>query len=325
MESTDIRIDVCVATFRRPALLQTLLESLSEQRLEEFISFRVVVVDNDPDESARATLEALRDRLPYPLLYALERQRGISYARNRALECAEADYIAFLDDDEFVEPEWLQQLYDTMQRFNADAVFGPVAAVLPDAAPAWARSHPSFARRSRPSGTSLQSGGTGNVLIRRSALGAPPQRFAETFALTGGGDSDFFYRLHLQGGRLVWCDSAVAYEHVPNERLTTRWVYRRAFRGGQCFARVFVARKTRLSKSVWFVKKVSQVAAGVGLLPFVYAVSYPRYVKLRCRVYAAIGQLTGLVGSTLQYREYESASYRPDGNGTPPNFGHYRN
>lgn len=324
MKSTGSRIDVCVATFRRPALLQVLLESLSGQRLEECISFRVVVVDNDPDESARATLEALRVRLPYLLVYETERRRGISYVRNRALECADADYIAFVDDDEFVEPEWLQRLHDAMQRFSADAVFGPVVAILPDAAPAWARSHPSFSRRSRPCGTSLQSGATNNVLIRRSALGEPPQRFDEAFALTGGEDSEFFHRLHLKGGRLVWCDSAVVYEHVSNERLTTRWVYRRALRGGQCFARVFVVRKTLLSKSMWFVTKVTQVATGVGLLPFVYAVSYPHYVKLRCRVYAAIGQLTGLAGRILQYREYESASYRPGGDRIPPHLGRNR-
>jgi succinoglycan biosynthesis protein ExoM len=108
---------------------------------------------------------------------------------------------------------------------------------------------------------------------------------------------------------MIWCDEAVAYELVPNERLNTAWVCRRSFRGGQCYARVFVDRYRTLKKYFWFVKKSMQLLGGLLILPFLRIVSYTVYVRMLDRVFAACGQLTGLLGDAYQHKEYASRHY----------------
>lgn len=303
-----ISIDICLATFRRPHLLAEALQSLGRLEIAGF-RIRVIVVDNDQQASGRDTVEAFRQSVPFEVVYDVEPIQSIPLARNRALSHVQSDYFAFFDDDEIVPPNWLAKMFATMQKYNADVVFGPVESLLPTDAPDWARVQPSFRRAHHTTGTPLEHGATNNVLIRRVALGQPPQLFDPTYALSGCEDTDFFYRLHLAGARLVWCDEAVVTEHVPESRVTLRWLRRRGFRSGQSFVRVFVRRYPFRRRAIWFVTKLLQLASGITVLPFARIVSYPTYVRLNVRIMAALGQLS-VVFSNYIYEEYHAHRYR---------------
>lgn len=301
-------IDVCIATYKRPQLLKDLLDSLLKQRLDP-IQMRLIVIDNDSQGSARPVVERLQSECQASLIYDIEPQQGISSVRNRALSHVKADFFAFVDDDEVVSPDWLVSLFRTIEHYKADAVFGPVVQVLPDNAPEWARKSRMFRRNRHPTGTIVKHGGTGNVLIRRSALGYPPQTFDVTFSLTGGGDTEFFYRLHLAGKRLIWCDEAMVKESVPQERLTRKWVWQRGYRGGQSFARIIVVKYPWWRKTVRFINKLGQAICSFFALPVARLFSGHLYVDMLARSGAAIGELSALI-SKKYFSEYDSKRYR---------------
>lgn len=306
--SDIIFIDICLATFRRQHLLAEALQSLARLETDGF-NIRVVVIDNDRDATARATVETFRQSVLFEVIYDVEPNQGIPLARNRALSHVWGEYFAFFDDDETVPAGWLTTLLNTMRRYDADVVFGPVERLLPPNAPHWAQVQPSFGRVHRATGTRLEHGATNNVLVRRAALGQPPQLFDPVYGLSGCDDTDFFYRLHLAGRRLVWCDDAVVTEHVPESRVTLKWLRLRGFRGGQSFARVFVRRYPLRKKAVWFVTKVLQLLGAIVIAPFARIVSHPAYVRLSVRIMAALGQLS-VVFSNYVYEEYHAKRYK---------------
>src|SRR5690349_18827718 len=92
------RVDVCVATYKRPRLLEKLLSDLRQQQLPTGVAVHVIVVDNDVEESARAVVAGFQGS-SMSLEYISEPKRNIALARNRALECAQGDLVAFIDDD----------------------------------------------------------------------------------------------------------------------------------------------------------------------------------------------------------------------------------
>lgn len=234
-------ISVCVCTYHRHDLLEKLLASLAAQRTDGKFEVEVVVVDNDRAGGAQEVVEAASRQFPQlRLKYAVEPTQGISYARNRTVALAAGDYLAFIDDDEYAEPDWLAALFETLQRYAADAVFGPVLPKFPAGSPTWAIRSGLFDRLRFATGTQLTSGDskTGNALLRavwpRRRIPTP---FDVHFAHSGGEDHDFFVWMEAAGGGLFWCDTAVAYEEVPLARLSLRSVLKRRFRASVTYWR----------------------------------------------------------------------------------------
>ncbi len=298
-----IGVDVCVATYRRPGLLANLLESLARQALEGIV-LRIIVVDNDPAEGARSVVEAFEKKNGFEVIYAVEPTQGISHARNRALKFVRGNYFAFVDDDETVAEDWLKKLLEAAAKYDAAAVFGSIESVPPLDAPEWVRRHYFFNRKKFKTGTVVRVGSTANVLVRREALKSLSQMFDPAFALTGGEDSDFFFRLYLAGQKMVRCQEALVYDHVAADRLTLAWILRRGYRAGQSYARVFVGHRSWPGKAAWALGCLALMLGGALALPWVWLGSRWAAVSLLTRVCYYAGKLSVLFGSGLYFQEY---------------------
>lgn len=231
------RVAICVATYGRPVMLRALLESLAGLRFSgPAPELRVVVVDNDADQGAREVVDAARAALPMPVRYEVEPERNIARARNRSVAAAlqdGAEWVAFVDDDETVDPGWIQALLDAQARYGADVVAGAVRARPgPDAAP-WVERSRLFGTAAQPTGTLLTVAQTSNALVSARLLRGPDP-FDPAFGVSGGSDSQFFIRHQRRGARLVWCQEAVVEEWIPGSRVRAGWILRRAFRVGNC-------------------------------------------------------------------------------------------
>jgi len=302
-----MHIDICVATFQRPKLLEKLLSSLLGQEIHSGVIYRIIIIDNDADASAKGVVENLADLAAVDLIYDVEPEQNISLARNRALSHTlnTADYIIFVDDDEYASVDWLQNHIDTAVDLCADVVFGPVIPVYPENAPDWVVQGKFFERERVPTGSIRRHGGTGNTLVKRKVFNELPSKFDPAYGLTGGGDTELFWRLGKTGATMVWCDTAIVYEHVPFARMNVKWLLRRAFRGGQNYPRVFIRSLSINKKLIWGGKRLIFAVVSIMYLPL--AMFQGKAVRVRAlqRVYSCVGQLIGL--TRYQYLEYKES------------------
>ncbi len=88
------RVDICVCTYRRPYLEET-LRSLAALELPAWLTARVVVADNDTQPSARALVETVSAALPFEVRYVHCPASNISLARNASSSTRSAWYSAF--------------------------------------------------------------------------------------------------------------------------------------------------------------------------------------------------------------------------------------
>jgi succinoglycan biosynthesis protein ExoM len=230
-----LRVAVCVATCRRIDGLERLLHALDAQALPDSLArMEIVVVDNDPEGSARRLCEEASSWLDTPLTYRVEKRPGIAQARNTALETAlpGADCIAFIDDDEIPEPGWLAELLEARRRHRADAVTGPCLPRFESPPPAWIERGGFFARPRHPDGALRDTAYTHNALIDTRTLETLGSYFDPRLGLSGGEDNEFFGRVADRGHRIVWADRAVVHDCVPADRAQLGWILRRAFRVG---------------------------------------------------------------------------------------------
>ena len=224
-------VDVCVCTFRRASVWDT-LASLAAQKGAP--PMRVVIADNDDTPSAMPVAQRAQTELGLNVCYVHAPACNISIARNACLDAARADLIAFIDDDEIAEPNWLTSLISRIGEYGA--VFGPVPARYPAEAPNWAvKGDFCSTRPTILAGGEIKTGYSGNVLLRRAAIGE--LRFDPELGRVGGEDTMFFAILHTRGVKLGYAPEAVAGEAVPANRLRLAWLLRRSFRAGQTAAR----------------------------------------------------------------------------------------
>lgn len=236
--TVDRPVLIGVLTYRRPALLADALPLLRAQLADLGdlpAGSCVLVVDNDPDASARATCADVPG-----VRYVHEPQPGIAAARQAALDAAPGDaLLAFIDDDEHPEPGWLRHLVGTWVRCDRPA--GVAGRVLPayQAEPSdWVVAGGFFVRRSLPTGTPIQAAGAGNLLLDITQVNRLGVSFDVRLGLKGGEDTLFTRQLTHRGGRLVWCEEAQATDLVPADRTTRQWILQRAFSHAGAAARV---------------------------------------------------------------------------------------
>jgi len=213
-------------------MLAKALEGVLSQNTNDNFTFEVVVVDNDCNRAAEDTVRRLQLQTGIRIIYDCEPEQNISLTRNRTIRNAEGVLIAFIDDDEFPEQNWLLELFNTYLQFSADGVLGPVLPYYEGSLPNWLVKSDLCVRSSFPTGTpltNLRYMRTGNVLFRKGILPDDELAFDPQFGRSGGEDYDFFKRMLKRGHSFVWCDEARVLEHVPIERQIKSYLIKRAF------------------------------------------------------------------------------------------------
>lgn len=232
-----VQVDVCICTYRRPYLAET-LRSLAALELPANIKARIVVADNDAAPSARELVASIAPSLPFESIYIHCPSSNISLARNACLDAASGDFLAFVDDDSTVKEKWLAALIETADATGADAVLGPVQSVYAPTAPGWMRRGDFHSTSPVWVDGQIRTGYSGNVLLRRASPHVDGRRFNLALGKTGGEDTEYFSQLHTDGGQIAYAADAVVVEPVPENRAQLQWLAKRRFRSGQTHGRL---------------------------------------------------------------------------------------
>jgi succinoglycan biosynthesis protein ExoM len=301
-----MNVSLCIATHRRPGRLAALLSDIAQQDRRPS---EVIVVDNDAAGSAQPVVERfVAEGAPFPLRYEVQPVRGIALTRNRTVQLASGDWIAFIDDDERPPKAWLQRLVDAAARYEADGVLGPVLPVVPPEAPAWIRRGRFYDVPELASGGAvpLNKLRIGNALVRGDRLRAEPGPFDTAYGLKTGEDGDMLARLVHKGAKIVWCREAAVQEPVEPRRLRLEWLLQRGLSGGQEFARMTLAGRygpvTGVRRTYLFLRALAQLIIALGLTIATCPMGRHHAARWLIAASANLGKLTVFFG--WHYSEY---------------------
>lgn len=238
-----VEITISLSTYKRPQMLLECLHSLLQLTLTK--SYEIVVIDNDSNLSGKPIVEnisGIASDLGIPLYYYNEPEQNIALARNLGIEKANGNYIAFIDDDEKADKEWLFHHSNMIASYPCDGVWGPVVPIVPDSFPAWLKASGVFGPENRTTGTSLSGTdcATNNALVKKAILISRIGPFQKEMGRTGGSDIELFSYLKHQGATFRWCNEAIVYEEIEKKRGCIWWHLQRAYRTGWGLSRISV-------------------------------------------------------------------------------------
>lgn len=286
---------IIIPTYRR---LDTLIPAVRSCIAQEGAEpYEIIVIDNNPDGSAREAVAGLAAESPVPVHYVPEPRPGISHARNTGVAAAQGRFLAFLDDDQRAGPGWLSDHLATLRRFDAGVSFGPIHPEFPSGAEVPGVALWRYTRDEKiPSGSPmpnrsplLGSPGISNTVIDRENCVLDPQPFDLAYGFAGGEDTLLFRQLLQRGCRMVWCAEAGVQETIPASRLTERYLLRRAFNGGQVSASTWGALHPPARGAMVTVMAAGVVQAGLFALPTLFCRLLRHPLWLSCAVQLAAG------------------------------------
>lgn len=300
-------ITICIATYKRPLMLEHLIKSISKCNIDESLikDVAIVVVDNDINKTAQQIIIELNGQISdkFKLHYFNEPAKGIANVRNELIKKAfhfDPDYLIFIDDDEYTTSEWLNELVKTIINNNSDAVRGPVFAVLDKTVSRYISCW--FERENYPDSTRLYNLKTGNLILRCTSLKKYNVWFDSRFNIIGSSDSYFGIQILKKGAKINWSAKAVTYETIPKERANLKWLIKRIYRYASTYTYVLKLEKeyVKLSKKIL----VSFVYLVIGICSTILMIiPFKRRYWGILKFANGLGGLAGL--GNLLYKEYK--------------------
>ncbi|MFB6295415.1 MAG: glucosyl-dolichyl phosphate glucuronosyltransferase [Halobacteriales archaeon] len=197
----------------------------------------VVVVDGNDDLHERVREDYGNHESV--VVHCNDENRGLSYSRNRGVELASGDVVAFMDDDAVADERWIEELVETYERHDALAAGGRMT-------PAWVAGEPDFLppefywligvtyRGFPEEETEVRNTFSSNLSFRREVFrelgGFRPHMGKQGTNDLQGGETELCARLREEYGEGVMYnpDAVVAHKVFPF-RTRAPWMVERAF------------------------------------------------------------------------------------------------
>jgi len=216
-----VLVSTVIPTRGRPELLLRAVRSVLAQTLREIEA--VIVIDGE-DPATKLALETLAREDERVRVVALPTSVGGSDARNRGVDAALGEWVAFLDDDDEWLPGKLQAQVEAVTASTAPVVIGTckIIARTPGNDYVWPRRMPEpgeqiceylLARRTLSRGEgSIQ---TSTFFVRRSLMQAEPFKSGQLKHQ----DTEWLLRVgQLPGAKAVFANEVLAIHYIEEER-----------------------------------------------------------------------------------------------------------
>lgn len=259
-------LSLVVTTFNRAHLLKRTLGSIAALERPSDFKAEVLVVDNNSRDATAATLAAIAARWSgLPLRLCLESRQGLSHARNRGAAEARGQWVAYMDDDQMIAPDYLVEFRRALRGPQAEIIGGRIEyrheAPLPDWLPPLIRTVGQLdlgaAPRLLDPATDLLKGG--NFGIRRDTLesagGFDPGLGRVGSILLAGEEDELQRRVSAAGGKLLYWPGLMQFNVLEPGKLHKRYWRRHAF-GWGCTQ--VMARPPMQRLAAWQVRATAQ-------------------------------------------------------------------
>ncbi len=218
----------------------------------------VIVVDSASTPPCRELVEEYASSIP-GLTYLREDAPGLSRARNRGMQHAAGDIVAFVDDDAAPRSDWARRIVEPFSNPGVGCVGGACLAFFPDCKrPRWLSDRLlQFAgitrfETAREARSSAEWPFGANIAFRREALeavGGFPEQLGRTGdALLSGEESAAIQAMRDAGWRVVLHPDAAVDHAVPGSRCVSRYYWQRLWWAGVTRARMGRGRGRTLAR-----------------------------------------------------------------------------
>jgi len=230
-------LSIIICTYNREKYIYNALKSIAENDFPTS-EYEIVLINNNSTDHTESECKRFQsDYHQIVFQYFIETNQGLSYARNRGITEAKGDILIYVDDDAFVNKEYLRAYYDLFtQRNEVYAAGGPIIPHYETKPPKW------FSYFTRELITSyLYQGnkigkfkrkfpGGGNAAYRKEVFEKTGVFNVELGRkgnnLVGAEEKDIFDKMTSLNMGILYIPNAILYHIIPDTKLTNDYFNR---------------------------------------------------------------------------------------------------
>jgi glycosyltransferase involved in cell wall biosynthesis len=232
-DAQDLDLTVVIPTFNGADRIPQVLDKLRSQVTPPSLGWEVIVVDNNSQDSTAQIIQQWQTEWlnAVPLKYVFEPNQGLAYARQCGVDHAQANLIAFLDDDNWPKENWVSEVVNFSQQYPKAGAFGgrikgvfetvPDASIKPLLRFLAIRDNGNHPYQFQPEKIQLPPG-AGLVVRKQAWLNCIPKTLRNV--TRGGNDYEISLRM-AKGGWEIWYNPGMEIDHfIPNFRLERQYL-----------------------------------------------------------------------------------------------------
>lgn len=231
-------LSLIICTYNRDKYLYGALQRIAENGYP-VDAYEIVLVNNMSTDNTESECQRFQNDYPgIDFRYFLETQQGLSFARNRGIQESRGDTLVFLDDDSYIQPNYLINLQHQLEVCpDADAFGGKIDPVFESGeAPKWLSKWNyswvsaidlgdkvcQFKGKAFPIGANMgiKKAMLSKIGVFNTELGRSKKN------LMGGEEKDLFERIRQQGGNIYYFPDVAVQHVIPPSRTTIDYVKR---------------------------------------------------------------------------------------------------
>ena len=303
-------VTIIICCFNSVKRLPETLNHLKSQVVSENIPWEVIVVDNASTDGTGDKAKELWGELPgVPFQVVHEPKQGLIHARITGYKSARYEFMSFIDDDNWIAPDWVSIVYEKMIQNPEVAVLGGSSTpVFESDPPPW------FDQFQYGYGVGSQAESEGILPYGKILWGTGAHRrsawkliFDRGFSpvligrkgkkLLAGEDNEIAYMLLLAGWKFLYDPNLVFQHYIPSSRLNWRYVCRMS--RGYGHAQIYIQHYLRIIKhrTIFRIKYLKEIVFDILCLlkhpiALFYGINFMKEGDLEVlKVNALIGQL----------------------------------
>ncbi|HAN39423.1 MAG TPA: hypothetical protein DCQ29_11020 [Chitinophagaceae bacterium] len=132
-----VSLSVIICCYNSESRIERVLEHLARQVTDASLLWEIILVDNNSTDNTVKVAEAYwKERNSGIKLYTcFESTPGLSFARNKGITESEGEYIIFCDDDNLLSSNYVQSMFNLLDKNKSIGIAGAIAEPLYETEP----------------------------------------------------------------------------------------------------------------------------------------------------------------------------------------------
>lgn len=296
-----MKLSAIICTYNREKYLPMAIDALLHQKRVVSGDLEIVIINNNStDKTEEISLSYKENSFKIPVIYSTESKQGLSHARNKGIEVATGELLAFLDDDAFADENYVKDVLDYFElNPKIQAVGGRILLHFVENKPAWYTHYLGsllgyFNPWNEPRFFNKKQYPRGSNMVYRKELFVKYGVFNPELGRIGAGmlgseEKEMFQRIYSGDEKIYYLPQAVIYHMVPEERTKTPFLRRQSVGVGKSERIRILTTKVGFSKKI--VEEILKWKISFGLFLFFFFTFRPAkgYMLLRFRYWVFLG------------------------------------